>query len=95
MFRDTATSGIQNKLNNQKVTQWEKCDGGEPKVKRHQQLNIDELRQTLEYAEALILLERKRKLDHYQTAINAQLTALQRLSKAAVTAARNDMDTGP
>jgi hypothetical protein len=64
-------------------------------VKRHHQLDLDELRRTLEYAEALILLERKRKLDHYQAAISVQLTALQRLSKAAVTAARNDMDTGP
>ena len=67
---------------------------GDIKVKRHHQVNIDELRRTLEYAEALILLERKRRLDHYQAAINAQLNALQRLSKAAVTAARNDMDTG-
>lgn len=64
-------------------------------MKSIQQEYINDLRNTLEYAEALVLLERQRKLAVYRKTIKQQLSALQRLSKAAVAAARNDINSHP
>jgi hypothetical protein len=60
-------------------------------MKNRQPAHIHEMRQTLEYAEALHLLERQQKLDLYRKTIKNQLTALQRLSRGAVAIAKNDI----
>jgi hypothetical protein len=60
-------------------------------MENYSHTKISELRQTLEYAEALILLGQQRELDRHRSTIKQQLTALNRLSKGAVDVARNDM----
>lgn len=56
--------------------------------------NVSELRKTLEYAEAVILLGQQRELEMRRCAIRQQLSALRRLSKRAVEIARNDIRPG-
>jgi hypothetical protein len=52
---------------------------------------ISELRKTLEYAEAVVLLVNQKELDQRRHIIKKQLTSLKRLSRAAVEAAKNDI----
>lgn len=51
-----------------------------------------DVRQTLEYAEAVALLKRQQALDEDRSAIRRQLTFLKRLSREAVEIARYDID---
>ena len=60
-------------------------------MKVREQEQINDLRHTLEYAEALVLFKKQHQLDLYRKIIKQQLTALQRLSKEAVSVARNDI----
>lgn len=53
--------------------------------------HFSELRKTLEYAEAVVLLVNQKELDQRRLTIRKQLTALKRLSKGAVEIAKKDV----
>jgi hypothetical protein len=54
-------------------------------------IQISELRKTMEYAEAVVLLLNQKELDQRRHMIKQQLTALNRLSRDAVKIAKNDV----
>jgi molybdopterin biosynthesis enzyme len=54
-------------------------------------IQINELRKTLEYAEAVVLLVNQKELDQRRLTIRKQLTALKRLSRNAVEIAKKDV----
>ena len=60
-------------------------------MKNNDGIQISELRKTLEYAEAVVLLVNQKELDQRRHTIKQQLTALKRLSRDAVEVAKKDV----
>jgi hypothetical protein len=61
------------------------------KLKNYSHPQSSELRKTLEYAEAVSLIGQQRELDRHRVTVQKQLSALKRLSRAAVDVARSDI----
>lgn len=61
------------------------------KMKNYSHQESSELRKTLEYAEAVLLIGQQCELDRHRGSIKEQLNALKRLSRAAVEVARRDI----